>query len=106
MNPEYRKIAATKFITKNEWQDLVFYLNHDTNLALATRMFYCVNTHSTHPFDYYVPDKMKENVDCLGMGIVRDYQDRARAFLAILKTISGADLSYLSAVLVGQLNQN
>lgn len=58
MLPEYKQIAAQAVLTQKNWDNLVAYLGDNFDLALATRFFYLTNPHSTHPFDYYVPDHL------------------------------------------------
>ena len=52
MDTKYRMIALKPSISEDEWRGLVEYLNNDETLALASRMFYFMNQHSTHAFDY------------------------------------------------------
>lgn len=107
MQNEAKTIALQTEITHEDWYALVAAVNYDKNLALAARMFYLLNPHSTHPFDYYVPDKM--DMDTMP-DIVPEYKARAAAFIELV--ITQVDETWeedgwlFAARLLGILNQS
>lgn len=100
--------ASQTDLSESDWNDLVTSLNGNLDLALAARIFYISNRHSTHSFDYYVPDHFEyDNVPPQ----VAEYLDRARIFVQTLKnTFPDPDRDeenfwFIAAQLVGVLNR-
>ena len=107
MNSEFIDIAKKTYISVDEWQRLVEYLNHNLNLALATRMFYLTHTHSTHPFDYYVPEKISDPHCSIK---ILEYMSRAYDFIGLINSTypnhPDVNIYFLAAQLVGYLDLN
>ena len=104
MDTKYRMIALKPSISEDEWRGLVEYLNNDETLALASRMFYFMNQHSTHAFDYFVPDHMEQGKD---YPKVAEYLLRAQHLRALLANkFACGNIWYLAAQLIVPMNYN
>ncbi len=98
MNEQYVTLARKKDLTKKEWDELIAYVGDDVALALAARIFYCLNEHTTHPFDYFVPNHPSAYKF---QSVIQSYIKRARYFVRVLSANTASeDVWYLSATLV------
>lgn len=99
------ELGAQTNITQEQWKQLVAFLHNDPELALATRMFYLQNTHSTHPFDYYVVENGADTNSPVPK--VQEYVSRARELVERLSQIAHEDhdLYFVAARIMGAMNR-
>lgn len=104
MKPETKLLATQISINEQEWEQLVEECRRDECLALAARMYYLTNLTSTHPFDYYVPEKI---YDRGRPDVIVDYMARAQWLADMLRQITPNDTNvyFRAAQLAGAFNQ-
>lgn len=104
MDTKFRIMAQKPNISEVEWKELVEYLNNDEALALASRIFYFTNQHSTHSFDYFVPDHMEQGKD---YPRIAEYLLRAQHLRSLLgNKFACGNMWFLAAHIIVPLNLN
>ena len=104
MKPESIEIAKKPKISETEWEALINELGGNLTLALAARIFYLLNPHSTHVFDYSVPHHMEV---AGAEQTVAEYITRAELLIALIsKEGEPTDADwFLVAQLIGAMAQ-